>query len=1185
MLSAKTLTGTRCAAMLAAVACALATLPAAGAKAAGAGAHGAVVTALAFVPDVGQLAGRARFAAHTSAGAILLAPGEIVLAARGAGSERELRIEFEGSNAAGVLEGSQVLPGRVNFLVGNDVERWRRDVSTYGRVSYRELYPGVDLDLEGREGALKATYTVAPGSNPAAIRWRYDGADRVAVTSAGTLSIGIGDRSLTDEAPIAWQVQNGRRCPVAVSYAVGADGAVAFSTETYDPGVPLVIDPHLVYSTLIGGSDIDEGRDIAADAAGNVFIVGSTRSPNLPGAGLPQSGYGGPLGASSFGDAFVAKLNAKGDSLVYLTYLGGADEDVADAVAVDGDGSVYLTGMTRSANFPVVNAFQSARGAQACSQPPCSDAFVAKLNAAGNGLLFSTYLGGDKNENSGLLDVGSRSSALGIAFDSARNVIVTGVTESDNFPVANGAQPARAGLADVFVTKLRADGKAVLYGTLLGGAGTEYSGDVAADGVGIAYVTGSTLSSSFPLKGALQSTIGGVSDVFVAKIDTTGSGAASLVYSTYLGGSDADYGMAIAADVLGNAYVAGHTGSLDFPLQSAFQTVHGSAGKTAPRDGFVAKISGPGDALLYSTFLGGSETDLAYALKGNGLGQVLVAGRTFSDDLPVKDPWQSARGGSADIFVALLDPSRSGAASLLYSTYLGGGASDSCYGVAVGPEDVAYVVGSTSGTSGDSFPISTTLGPNAASIGVLVAKLDPRMQYWIPVASHGAGAKGSQWRTDLSLQNGSDATASLTVRLVSGSKTYSDSMALAKDHETLLTDVAGQLSFTGNGAIEVLASRPVRLSSRTYNAVAASASCYAGGTFGQNYDLVIAGTGLKAGESAWLTQLVETSAYRTNIIVTNTGRRPSTATIALYDGAGSFLASFQMTVAPGEMKLDSQPFLRRAAKSNLQRAYARVWVDSGFGVVASASVIDNLTNDPTTIAMIPAGLETAAAWVPVTSHAAGAKGSQWRTDLGLLNPSTLAAHATLRFRTGGKEITNTALVAPASQSIITDVIGAIPASGSGSLEIEADRGLLVTSRTYNLIAGDAVCFPRGTLGQSYPASGSAAGLVAGETAWLVGLGETAAYRTNISLTNTGTSAASATVTLYSGAGTSLGSYSVTLAASEMKQENRPFFGRGGQSDLAAGYAKVAVTAGSGVVALASVVDNVTNDPTTIAAQK
>ena len=1155
-----------------------------GARAARATVDAGDAARLSFLPNVGQLAGDARFVAYTADGAILLAPGGIVLAPRRAGDAAALRISYTASNPDASLGGSEALPGRVSYLLGDDPGRWRRDVPSYGRVSWRELYAGVDLEVEGRGNTLKATYTVAPGSDPGAIRWRYDGAEGVAVAATGELAIRVAGRTLSDAPPVAWQEAGGGRREVAVRYALDADGTASFATGEFDPAFPLVIDPHLVYSTLIGGADIDEGRDIAVDAAGNVYVTGSTRSLNMPGAGPPQASYAGPIAAASFGDAFVAKLDPSGGTLLYLTYLGGSADDVADAITVGGDGSVYVTGMTKSADFPVVNALQGAPGGQACSAPPCSDAFVARLNAAGNGLQCRQKLGGSGNENGGLIDLGARSVALGIGLDGADNVLVTGVTESDDFPTPNGAFTTRSGLADVFVAAVRADGQELLYGTYLGGTGVEHSGDLAAEGSGVAVVAGTTLSSSFPVKAALQPALAGGADAFVARIDTTGSGSDSLVSSTFHGGSDADYALAVAVDSFGHASVAGHTLSLDLPTPGGFQTTNGSAGKPSPRDGFVATLSADGSALLYGTYLGGAETDLAYALKGAGSGRLLVAGRTFSDDLPTRDPWQSVRGGSADVFVAYLDPSSTGAVSLLYSTYLGGAASDFAYGLAAGADDAAYIVGATSGTSGDSFPIYRTLGANSTSTGVLVAKLDPRMQYWIPVASRAAGAKGSQWRTDLGVQNGGDSAAAISLRLVAGGKTYTDATTLAADNVTILTDVVGRLSYTGNGAIEVLSSGPVRVGSRTYNAIADSASCYPGGTFGQGYDVATAESGLRAGESAWLAQLVETSAYRTNLIVTNTGRGNAAVTIALYDGAGVFLKSFQLAVPPGEMRLDSQPFLRRAGKNNLQRAYARVFVDTGFGVVTSASVIDNLTNDPTTIAMLPAGFETASTWVPVASRAAGAKGSVWRSDLGLLNPSTLAASVTLRFLSGGKEYTNTTLVAPGSQAILADVIGAIPASGSGSLAVDASQALVVTSRTYNLIAADAACFPKGTLGQTYASADATPVLDAGATGWLVGLTETAGYRTNISLTNTGATTASANVTLYGGAGQSLGSYSVTLAVGEMKQENRPFFNRGGQSNLAAGYARVRVTAGSGVVALASVIDNLTNDPTTIVPQ-
>jgi hypothetical protein len=1137
---------------------------------------------LAFVPDVGQLGGRARFVAHTAAGAILLAPGEVVLAPRAAAGGPALRVEFEGSNPACSLTGSQPLLTRINYLVGDDARRWHLDVPTYGRVTYRDLYAGIDLDLVGSGGALKGTYTVSPGQDPAAIRWRYAGARSLRLAPSGRLDIELGDgRSISEAAPEAWQETGGRKQPVDVEFAVAEDGSVGFATGRYEPALPLVVDPYLVYSTLIGGSDLDDGRDIAVDATGNVYITGTTRSHDFPAAGAPDATYSGPLTASSFGDAFIAKLNPTGDAVLYMTYLGGSGEDIADAITVDADGNAYVTGMTRSTDFPTVNAVQPAQGGQACSSPPCSDAFVAKLNAAGNALVFSTYLGGDKNEDSGLLDLGNRSTKLGIALDDARDVYVTGVTESDNFPTNSGAFTARSGQADAFLTKLRTDGQAILYSTYVGGSGTEYSGGVAVDAFARAYVAGTTLSADLPVRGGLQAGNHGFADAFVTAFDTTTSGDASFLYSTYLGGSDSDYAMAIAADPSGNTTIAGYTLSLDFPTQNPFQAANASAGKPSPRDAFIARLNAAGNQLLYGTYLGGSDTDVAYGVKINSQGEIFVTGRTFSDDFPVKDAWQSHRGGSSDIFVARLDPGQAGAASLVYGTYLGGVAADYGYGIAVDAANSAYVTGTTSGTSGDSFPIYATIGPNGSSSGVVVAKLDPRLQYWIPVASRVAGAKNSQWRTDLGAENGSGGTSALGLRLVAGSKVYSTSSTVATGSQSILTDIVGQLGFTGNGVIEILSDRPVRLSSRTYNAVPSNATCYASGTFGQNYDVATTQEGLKNGDSAWLTQLVETAAYRTNIVVSNTGRKPASVTISLYDGAGALLTSFQLALAPGEVKVDNQPFLKRANKSNLQRAYARIWVNSGVGVVASASVVDNLTNDPTTVAMVPTGSESLDVWVPVSSHVGGANNSQWRTGLGVLNPSTLTANVTLRFRAGGTVVANSTQVAPGAQSILDDVIGAIPATGTGSLEVTADRGVIVTSRTYNLIAGNATCFPKGTLGQSYPSFDTTAGMAAGDTAWLVQLTETAAYRTNISLTNTGATAASVTITLFGATGTTLASYTVSLAAGEMKQDNRPFFSRAGKSNIAAGFARVVINSGAGVVVLASVVDNITNDPTTI----
>lgn len=222
-------------------------------------------------------------------------------------------------------------------------------------------------------------------------------------------------------------------------------------------------------------------------------------------------------------------------------------------------------------------------------------------------------------------------------------------------------------------------------------------------------------------------------------------------------------------------------------------------------------------------------------------------------------------------------------------------------------------------------------------------------------------------------------------------------------------------------------------------------------------------------------------------------------------------------------------------------------------------------------------------WVPVASHGAGSSSSQWRTDLGLLNPGSAAATAEVRFHASGGVVSSTVTVPAGSQSILVDVVEQLGASGSAALEVRADQLLVVTSRTYSEIASTASCYAGGTLGQDYPSMASDGGLGAGASAWLPQLSETTRYRTNIALTNTGTTAATVTVTLYDGSGVEVGSYTVELAAGEWKQDNRPFAARFGRTDLARGYARVTVTAGSGVLAFASVVDNTTNDPTTVRA--
>ncbi len=392
--------------------------------------------------------------------------------------------------------------------------------------------------------------------------------------------------------------------------------------------------------------------------------------------------------------------------LAYSSFLGGSGLDNAHAVAVDQADNVYLTGETISVNFPTQSPFQPANGGG-------SDAFVVKLNPTGATILYSTYLGGSGNENDFRTGVDSSS----IAVDSAGNIYVTGRTSSLNFPVMNAVLPSyRGGDYDAFVSKLSADGSALLYSTYLGGDANDAGNGIAVDSTGNIYVTGGTRSDDFPISAAaFQGSLNGQLDAYVTKIDPTQVGGASLIYSTYLGGLGIDRGTAIAVDSAGNAYVTGRTESPDFPTRNALQGTYGGAA-----DAFVAKLNSGGTDLIYSTYLGGNQLDVGTGIVVDSAGNVYVTGETASPNFPTQHAYQGTLGGSSDAFVAQLDPS---GAVLVYSTFLGGTGLDRGHSIALDSTGKVYVAGETS--SGN-FPTVSPFQPvSGGGKDTFVAKLDP----------------------------------------------------------------------------------------------------------------------------------------------------------------------------------------------------------------------------------------------------------------------------------------------------------------------------------------------------------------------------------------------------------------------------------------------------------------------------
>jgi hypothetical protein len=694
---------------------------------------------LAFEPNAGQTDSQVRFMAHAPGGVMYFTPSEVVLSlvpaaaqtldgrkgdlpdSAAAAPPSVVRMQFVGSNTTPVMASDTLLPGKVNYLIGEDPSKWNAGLPTYANITYSGLYPGIDLAYNGTGGQLKGTYTVAPGGDPNLIRWRYYGAEAVSVDGAGNLVVVAGAANggqavtVTEQAPIAWQTINGKQVPVSASYALQPGNTIGFLMGSYDPSQPLTIDPTLLYSTYLGGSNNDYGEAIAADNSGNVWTTGRTTSADFPHI---TTAYQTTLGGGF--DAFVAKTNTNltGQSaFIYATYLGGNGEDQGRGIAIDGSGNAYVTGLTLSTDFPVLNPYQGNQGDV--------DAFLTKLNAGGTGLLYSTYLGGS-----------DRDVANAIAVNGTQ-AFITGDTYSDNYPLWNNLLSYNA-LQDVFVTRINtaaSGNNSLVYSELLTGAGYDYGLGIAADANNFAYITGMTSSDEdFPITDdALmpkhsRGPICGC-DAFFTKLNTAASGEAAFLHSTYLGSVNDDFGNAIAVDAGGNAYLVGEVTGPNWLSHRAYQSWGGNG------DAWLTRISTTptGDAsLVYSTHFGGVWNDVAHGVATDGAGNAYLVGHTNSrpdmtPPFPIRDPYDATCGGCAslddtrgDAFVAKINTNGSGNSSLIYSTYLGGGLDDSAKGIDVDTAGNAYVTGATQSVD---FPVVNGYQSDRLFVDSFIAKL------------------------------------------------------------------------------------------------------------------------------------------------------------------------------------------------------------------------------------------------------------------------------------------------------------------------------------------------------------------------------------------------------------------------------------------------------------------------------
>jgi hypothetical protein len=635
---------------------------------------------LAFVPNAGQSDPSVRFEARGAGVGIRLTDTRAMLALERGRRGHALELRFAGANRQPRVEGIDPQPGRVNYIGRGGGQA---DLPSYGGVIYRDLWPGIDMVLRSGDGRLKYEFHVAPGADSARIRLAYRGARRLSLASGGALRIGTSLGTLHDQRPVSWQTIDGARVPVGSRYAVRGGSEYGFRLGRHEPGRKLVIDPGIVYSTVVGGSSFDEGNAVAVDADGSAYVAGWTFSSDFP---TTPGAYATQLNNFSR-DAFVAKLQPNGSAPLYSTYIGGSGSDEAHGIGVDSAGAAYVTGVTASGDFPTT------AGAQDSTYGGQEDGFALKLDPSGSALTYSTFLGGTGPDQ-----------GRALAVDSSGHAYLTGRTDSTSFPTTPGAfdstynsPPSSGSSGDAFVTKLDSGG-ALAYSTYLGGESVDMGNGIALDSNGNAYVTGLTLSSDayeqapFPTTpGAVNTRYGYNGDPFVTKLNPAGS---DLVYSTFLaeaGGGASDSGEAIAVSANGSAYVTGRTLSEFFPVTpGAYDTTH------SPRfmfDGFVVLLNPAASRRVFSTFLGGLLDDRPTGIAVDATGTVWVTGITDSDDFPTTpDAADSTLGGPADAFVTRLSEAGT---RLLYSTYHGGPELDEGRGIGLDSRGAAYVAGMT----------------------------------------------------------------------------------------------------------------------------------------------------------------------------------------------------------------------------------------------------------------------------------------------------------------------------------------------------------------------------------------------------------------------------------------------------------------------------------------------------------
>ena len=640
---------------------------------------------LRFEPNQGRWDSSVKYAAHAGGFTMALTGRGASLYFAGAKSRR-IDISLLNSSSSPEIEGTNPLQLRTNYFVGKR-ENWRTGVPNYGAVRYRGVYSGIDLVYYGNRGQLEYDFVFQPGAEPGKVRMKFSGAKRLLLTPEGDLAIESEDGRIVQKRPFTYQEdpRTSERREIAAHYVLLSRDVVGLRLESYDRSRRLVVDPTLMYSSFMGGSQNDSVTAVTMGANGLLYFTGYTSTSDIPStSGAFASADGGSTQNAIMG--IIDTSAAGGFNVVYLTYYGGSGTDIANCITLDAAGNVYIAGSTTSTGLPLAGA-----NVQATLTSGGQNGFVAVFTPAGQGstdLIYATYLGGS-----------GKDVIHGIAVDRGGLVYAVGTTTSPDFPVTTTAyQVPLWGPSDAFLAQFTLNSPTLLYSTYLGGENNDDGRAIVVTPSGLVYFAITTMSQQFPLAGpTYQGSPQGGLDIIIGCMDMSQPGVSSLVYATYFGGSSNEEVRGMALDANGHLVLTGYTYSHNFPITrgKAVQPTAGPAG-----DAFVAVVD-PTAAyqsfLLYSTYLGGSQNEVGYGVLSDKAGNIWVTGYTLSPDFPVtQNAIQGQYGGGVDLFVSEVNPNVSGSAGLLFSTYFGPTGVHSASSITQGPDGTIYLGGYTS---------------------------------------------------------------------------------------------------------------------------------------------------------------------------------------------------------------------------------------------------------------------------------------------------------------------------------------------------------------------------------------------------------------------------------------------------------------------------------------------------------